>query len=71
MTMVLLAARADEEGTELNCTVEVNGSKIQNVINPHPSQAARVIIEEIFQYKLFLSDLLHIWMIFIFLNQFR
>lgn len=31
LTLALFSARADEEGTELNCTVEVNGSKIQNV----------------------------------------
>jgi len=31
MAIALVAARADEEGTELNCTVEVNSSKIQNV----------------------------------------
>lgn len=31
MTIFLAAAHAEEEGTELNCTVEVNSSKIQNV----------------------------------------
>ena len=51
--------------------IMIKFKKIQNVINPHPSQAARVIIEGIFQYKLFRCNLLHIRMIFIFLNQFR
>ena len=31
MTIFLAAPHAEEEGTELNCTVEVNSSKIQNV----------------------------------------
>ena len=47
MAVALLAARADEEGTELNCTVEVNGSKIQNVNKEVFNTLQQAIIEYI------------------------